>query len=137
MSWIKLLLNKAEINSSLRKIQLQFLGILLIVAISFIGYKCYTNIWSLHQLLLSIGIILIITIVIIIKPVVLKPVLFFWLLLGLILGKITSTIVLGFIFYFLFFPITFIIRVKNRKKNKHKTGWFSRESDVIDYRKFY
>lgn len=137
MNWIKLLVVKAKENSSLRKIQLQFLVILFIAAMSIIVYQWYQKNWSYQVMLISTCLILLISGIIYVKPVILKPILFIWLLLGLFLGEITSTIIIGIIFYFLFFPITFILRMKNRKKEIYRSRWVFRENDTIDYHKLY
>ncbi|MDY8138856.1 SxtJ family membrane protein [Aquimarina sp. 2201CG5-10] len=137
MNWIKLLYAKAITNSSLRKIQIQFLVILFVATIGVIGYQFYIQNWTLNTSLIATGVIALVFGIIYKKPIVLKPLLLIWLLFGLLLGEITSTIILGFIFYFLFFPITFILRVKNRKKQTTHPRWILRENDQIDYNKLY
>ncbi len=131
------MLDKAAINSGQRKIQLQFLAILCIVAISIIGYKFYIKEWTLNITFISIAILLLIVGILYKKTILLKPFLWIWLLFGLLLGEITSSIILAFIFYLLFFPITFILRKANSKKRISKPQWFSRENDNIDYHKLY
>ncbi|MCL6294415.1 SxtJ family membrane protein [Jejuia spongiicola] len=137
MNWIKHMLDKAAINSGQRKIQLQFLAILCIIAISIIGYKFYIKEWTLNITFISIAILLLIVGILYKKTILLKPFLWIWLLFGLLLGEITSSIILAFIFYLLFFPITFILRKANSKKRISKPQWFSRENDNIDYHKLY
>ncbi|WP_299256543.1 hypothetical protein [uncultured Aquimarina sp.] len=137
MNWIKQSLSKAIHNSSLHKIQIQFLIILIIVAISIIGYQFYTKHWTLNVTLTGAGIIALAFGILYKNLVILKPILLIWLLFGLLLGEITSTIILGFIFYFLFFPITFILRVVHRKKQTNHPRWITRENDQVDYKKLY
>lgn len=137
MNWIKKMLDKALNNSSIRKIQLQFLGILFIAVVSVIGYKFYSASWSINTVLISSIVAALIFGIIYIIPIILKPLLLIWLLFGLLLGEITSTIILAFIFYFIFFPITFTLRIINRKKKAHQPQWLSREKDSVNYKKLY
>ncbi len=137
MIWIRELFFKALNNSSMRKIQIQFLGILFVVAMTIVGYQYYIKSLSLYNTIIVVGIIIIISGIFYRKPMILKPLLFIWLLIGLFLGEITSTIILAFIFYFLFFPITFILRFKNRKKEINSSRWISTEKNKIDYNKLY
>lgn len=136
MNWIKNSLQKANENSNKRNIQLQFLWILVAFAVAIISYKLYSQKIILNKALISYGFISLFAVVIYFRPIILKPILLIWLMIGLLLGEITSTIILGIVYYLLFFPITFIIRIFS-DKSLLAAKWYSKEDHKIDYQKLF
>jgi len=133
MWWINFF-EQLKNNSGKKKIQRQFLYILLLVSVVYfcVGYWKFN--FTSSQVLIGLGIVLAISILCYVLPILLKPFLFIWLLLGMLLGEISSFVILGIVYYLLFFPITFTIR-KLRKKRPDTPRWYSREQDIIDYKK--
>ena len=133
MRWTKFF-EKLQKNSAKKKIQRQFLYILLFLSVAYFCYGYWKFNFTTSRFLIGLVIVFALGILCFILPKLLKPLLFIWLLLGMLLGEITSFILLGIIYYLLFFPITFIIR-KTSKNPPDTPNWHSREKDVIDYKK--
>ncbi len=135
--WWTRLLKKLRKNTNSTKIQRQFLLILAFIVFAIIGYSFWKQLFSETALFLSLAISIVSVVLIYFLPLLLKPVLFVWLLLGMLLGELTSFLLLGVIYYLLFFPITFILR-RSSKGDKYDTPkWRSRKDDLLDYRKLY
>ena len=132
--WWTNFFEKLRKNSAKKRIQRQFLLILVVFALGYLGYGYWKHFFSIQQALLGLGVTFLFGLVLYILPRLLKPLLYLWLLLGMLLGEITSFILLGIIYYLLFFPITFILRV-TRKNTLGTPKWHTRLEDVIDYRK--
>lgn len=135
--WWTSFFGKLRQNADRKKIQRQFLLILLLVAFSYFGYKFWKQGFADNTLLFGLGITIVSGSMLYFIPILLKPLLYLWLLLGMVLGEITSFILLGIIYYLVFFPITFILRKSSKKEPYDRPKWRSREVDIIDYKKMY
>lgn len=135
--WWTRFFKKLQKNTNSKKIQRQFLLILAFIVFAIIGYSFWKQLFAETVLFLSLVISIISCILLYFLPLLLKPVLFVWLLLGMLLGELTSFVLIGIIYYLLFFPITFILRRSRKGDNFDKPMWRSRKDDLLDYKKLY
>ena len=135
--WWTSFIEKLNKNSGHKKIQRQFVVILALLAIGYflLGFWKFSFpqgrlIYGSLTTILAAGVLYYF-------PKIIQPLLYVWLLLGMVLGELMSYLILGIIYYLLFFPITFIKRKVGNKGSNNQARWYSRESDIIDYKKFY
>jgi len=137
MNLIKRLIQKASTNTGVRKIQIQFLMLLVTIMVCIVGLKYFQGNYKLNHVFVTTGLLLIVGVVVYFKPAIIRPFLWVWLLFGLIVGEVTSAIILGIIFYALFSPITFAIRILKRKSGANDPKWVMRKPSSIDYSKLF
>ena len=114
MNWIKHIINIALHQSSHKRKQMQFIGLILIilVGLSFVKWQ-QEEIYSLPLLLATGSLFLLLF-----KPIIVKPILAGWLVLGGLLGEVSSFIILGFLYFVFLTPASFL-----KKKNTYKGNW--------------
>ena len=124
-------------NASKRSIQRQFVVILLFVGLVVTAFMYWKDRISLQSIIVMATVLVIFGALGFMVPLIIRPLLYVWLLIGMLLGELTSTVILGMVYYLLFFPITFILRKLKRKSSLNEPAWHSRKDDKIDYRKYY
>lgn len=135
MNWIKNKLLKSKEIASITKKQKQ-LGLLVVIFLFLVLLKSVYNLgftFNSIQSFLMVGIIFLL-LVLLIKPIVLKPFLIVWMLIGQILGEVSSFLVLGITYFVFLTPIVILNKLLERKRENK--GWVDKQNK-IDYTKLH
>lgn len=114
MSWINIITELAINQSSTSRKQRQFIGLILLLLMGMFLVKWYQEASYSPTLLIAFCA----TSLLMLKPIIVKPLLFAWLVLGGIMGEITSLIILGIIYFFFLTPAGFF-----KKKTSENGNW--------------
>jgi len=108
MSWIKAVLDKARIQTQPRRIQNQFISLIIILLASYMTYTYFFDRLPNNKAAAITCIILFLFLVYIFeRHYLIYPILFLWFLIGIILGEILFYFLSIILFFLVFCPIAF------------------------------
>jgi hypothetical protein len=127
MNWIKVAWEKSVKDSSMKRKQRQF-ALLIIVLLGLFYWRQWDYlVLTMHPFYLIAAYPLIGLVI----PIILKPTLLIWLLIGNIMAEISSFILLFLMYYLLALPIKFFL------KSKPEPGWTMQDKVESDYKNLY
>ncbi len=112
MKWINIIMESAMVIANKASVQRQFIGLM---GVLFLLGSYYFN-W--HFSMMEYAIIAGVFGVLFIKPVLIRPILFCWMLLGAFMGELSSFIVLSILYFLIFTPISWF-----KKREINEGNW--------------